>query len=736
MYAILIPYTINHYTINGKVRMSSSVQKKIRQAEKFVKSNEYSKATDLYLDILEKFPNNIKALHAIKRLKSSYTNKFINTNKSNKFNELLHKYNNKEFKIVIKKADELIKIHPNENDLHNIQGAANAALGMFDKAIKCYENILKIDPKSARAYFNIAIMYDKLDLPKNAIKNYQIASEIKPDYADAHNNMGSAYRELGNIDKALNAYQKATLIQPNHAFAYNNMGNIYKDKGNLKKAIYAFEKAILFKKNYMEAYSNLGDALKDIGKNTEAIKVYDKVLEIQPANEKVIAHRIFLLRIICEWEKINRYIPKISKLGINEGDVGPFTLMALEDSPERHKLRAVAHTKKKFYLQKPKEYNQPKAKSNRIRIGYMSSDFKTHPVAFLIVKTIENHNRKKFKVYGYSNGPVVNDEMNMRLQKAFDVYKKIDQETDLDVANMIQKDSIDILIDLNGHTRDRRTGVLSLRPANIQINYLGFPGTMGANFMDYIIADKVLIPNKSDDFYSENIIRLPHSYMPTDNTRKISEQPISRKAQGLPENGIVFCCFNNSYKISSREFDIWMRIITKIDGSVLWLNIKDKLAKENICKAAQKRGVDPSRIIFANSLPMEEHLARYALADIFLDTFNFNAHTTASEALWSGLPVITKLGESFAARVAGSLLAAVGLDELITHTELKYEELILQLALDPEKLKKIKHKLNKNKLTEPLFDTELYVSHIEQSYLKAHDNYLLGNDPVNINISP
>ena len=725
-----------YYIIYGKVRMSSPVQKKIRQAEKFVKLNEYSKAKDLYLDVIEKFPNNIKALHALKKLRSLHINKPVNTNKSKGFSDLLQKYNNQEFKNVIKKADELIKIYPNENDLHNIQGASNAALGMFDKAIECYEKILKINPNSAIAYFNIAVMYDKLKSPKYAIKNYKNATKIKSDYADAHNNMGSAYKELNDFDRALNAYQKATLIQPNHAFAYNNMGNIYKDKGDHKKAIDAFEKAILFKKNYMEAFINLGDALKDIGKNTEAILVYDKVLEIQPANEKVIAHRNFLLRLICEWEKIEKDTAKISKLGIHEGDVGPFTLMSLEDSPERHKLRAVAHTEKKFPRRKLQEYNHPKAKKNHIRIGYMSSDFKTHPVAFLIAKIIENHNKKQFKVYGYSIGPVVIDEMNIRLQKAFDVYKEIGHETDEQIATTIQKDNIDILIDLNGHTKDRRTGVLCLRPASIQINYLGFPGTMGADYIDYIIADKILIPDKFENFYSENIIRLPHSYMPTDNTRIISNKPISRKEQGLPEDGIVFCCFNNSYKISSIEFDIWMLIVGRIDNSVLWLNIKNKLVRENICRAAQIRGIDPSRIIFANSLPMEEHLARYALADIFLDTFNFNAHTTASEALWAGLPVVTKLGKSFAARVAGSLLSAVGLDELITHTELEYEELILELALNPKKLKKIKHKLNKNKITEPLFDTELYISHIEQSYLKAYDNYLLGNNTVNINISP
>jgi predicted O-linked N-acetylglucosamine transferase (SPINDLY family) len=712
--------------------MSFSLQKKIREAEKLIKLNEYSKARDLYLDILAKFPNNIKALRALKTLKVLHVNEPVDISKSREFNKLLQQYNNKEFKNVIKKADELIKIYPYENDLHNIQGASNAALSMFDKAIICYKKILKINPNSARAYFNIAVMYDKLKSPKNAIKNYTNATKIKSDHADAYNNMGSAYKELGDLDKALNAYQKATLVQPNHAFAYNNMGNIYKNKGEHKKSIHAFEKAILFKKNYMEAFNNLAHALHDIGKNNEAIKVYDKILEIQPANEKVIALRNFLLRSICKWEKIEKDTTEISKLGISSGDVAPFTLMSLEDSPERHKLRAMAYTEKKFPRQKLQEYNRPRAKKDYIRVGYMSSDFKTHPVAFLIAKTIENHNRKKFKVYGYSIGPVVIDKMNIRLQKAFDNYKEVGHETDEQIATIIRRDKIDILIDLNGYTRDRRTGVMCLRPANIQISYLGYPGSMGAKFIDYIVADQNLIPESFQRFYSEKPIYLPYHYQAQDDKLEIAPERPTRSSLGLPEKDFVFCAINNTYKISPREFNIWMRLLHKIEGSVLWLYESNKFVKDNLFKEASARGITQDRLIFAKRVPHENYLAQLSQANLYLDTFNYNAGATASNALWAGLPVLTKQGKSYAARMASSLLKSLGMSELITRSELDYERLALELAKNPDKLNRMKQKLLKNKKSMPLFNTELFTRHLENGYEQAYQKSLKGEKPDTI----
>jgi predicted O-linked N-acetylglucosamine transferase (SPINDLY family) len=282
---------------------------------------------------------------------------------------------------------------------------------------------------------------------------------------------------------------------------------------------------------------------------------------------------------------------------------------------------------------------------------------------------------------------------------------------------------------LTGYTKNSRSGVFAYRAAPMQINYLGYPGTMGANFIDYIIADPILIPSDSQKHYNEKIIQLPNSYMPTDNTRIFSERELTRLEMGLPEQGFVFCCFNNNYKISPTEFDVWMRLLLKVEGSVLWLRKSNKWSEGNFCKEAKSRGIDPSRLIFADRVPMDEHLARHRLADLFLDTFAFNAHTTATEALWAGLPVVTKLGQGFAARVAGSLLTAIELPELITETEMEYEALILDLATNPQRLAAIKQKLAANRLSKPLFNTELFTKHLEDGYQRAYRQYFDGKEP-------
>ena len=750
--------------------MTFSVQKNIRQAEKYIKLKDYIKAETIYLDILSKFPKNAKALHAIKSLKALNKNKPARAYKNEKLQELNRHYNLFEFTVVIQKANELLKIYPNEVNIYIIQGASNAAINKFNEAINCYKKILEIDPNSTIANFNIAVMYDSLELPKDAIKSYKKAIKNKPDYADAYNNMGSAYKVLGNFDKALEAYNKVVSLMPNHAYAHNNMGNIFTSKQLPKKAIEAFKKAIFFDNKYADAMNNLGTAYKKEKRFSDAyefwnkaisinpnhtkalvniaflhetnkdykksIPAYEKALLTDPENTTILASKIYQQAHICDFDKIKNDIPKIRNSGTKKEPVGPFTLVPFDDAPDRHQMRAEVFVKNTIFQNFKSDYKHPIKKSQRIRLGYVSSDFRDHPVSQLLARVIETHDRNNFEVIGYSIDPR-NDDMTYRMRKAFDVFKEFEFELeDEEITSIIQEDKIDILIDLNGHTKNSRPGIFAQKPAKLQINFLGYPATMGANFIDYIIADDVAIPKKYENFYNENIIRLPYSYMPTDNTRIISNKKITRKDHGLPTEGIVFCCFNNNYKISSNEFDIWMRILTKISGSVLWLKINNRLARENIYVAAETRGIDRTRIIFSDRLSMEEHLARHSLADIFLDTFNFNAHTTACDALWAGLPIVTKMGKSFSARVAASLLTAVGLAELITNSELDYEELILKLASNPQKLKKIKQRLSKNRLSEPLFDTNKYTTYLEKAYSQAYKNYSKGNIPININVRP
>lgn len=750
--------------------MSFSVQKNLRQAEMHVKFKNYKKAKALYLEIIKKFPNNLKAIHALKIIDNLNINKSPAKLKNDQLEALTIHYNKQEFDIVTQKANKLLKIYPQEINIYNIKGASNAALHKFDEAIKCYKSILNIDTNSAIAYFNIAIMYDKKSCPEKSIDNYKKAIEKQPNYADAYNNLGTAYKKTGDVNNALEAYNKVVDLIPNHAFAHNNLGNIYLEQQLLGKAIESFKKAIFFNNRYTDAMNNLGRAYRRENRNTEAYQLFQKVISINPKhtnalvniaslhekkqdykksipayskahlsdpdNDVILAAKIYQQAYICDFDKIKNDIPKIKHAGTKRAQVRPLSLIPFDDDPERHKKRAEIYVKNTIIQNVDTDQTRPRSKPKRIRVGYVSSDFKNHPISHLIARVLEIHDRNCFELFGYSIETSRHDAMNRRIQKSFDTYSEFNRQSDKEIASIIKKDKIDILIDLNGHTKNARQGIFAYRPAKIQINFLGYPGTTGANYMDYIIADQVVIPNKSKFFYSENIIRLPYSYMPTDNTRKISNKIITRKEVGLPPKGIVFCCFNNSYKISSNEFDIWMRVLLKVGDSVLWLKVNNNLAKDNICNAAKVRGVDPSRIIFANNLPMDEHLARHILADIFLDTFNFNAHSTACDALWAGLPIITKIGQGFATRVASSLLTALDLEELITSSELEYENLILKLASKPKQIEIIKHKLGKNKISSPFFDTIKYTSILENAYVKIYENFFDGNKPVDLDILP
>jgi predicted O-linked N-acetylglucosamine transferase (SPINDLY family) len=535
--------------------------------------------------------------------------------------------------------------------------------------------------------------------------------------------------------KAIEAFKKAIFIDDKYADAMNNLGNAYRNAERFKEAYELWNKVIVINPNHTKALLGLAFLHERNNNYKKSIPAYERALLSDPGNSEIIAHKIHQQAHICDFDKIKNEIPKVRNAGLKTEPVSPFTLMPFDDAPNRHQLRAEICIKRTVFQNFESNQQNSKMKSKRIRLGYVSSDFRNHPVSQLLVRVIELHNKDKFEIFGYSLNPH-QDEMTNRLMKAFDTYKEFPLDLfDDEVISTIREDKIDILIDLNGHTKNSRIGVFAQKPAKIQINFLGFPGTIGINSMDYIIADSVVIPKKYEIFYNESIIRLPHSYMPTDNTLKISNKKMSREEHGLPSKGIVFCCFNNNYKISSNEFDIWMRLLSKIEESVLWLKINNNSARENIQVAAKKRGIDPERIIFSDRLSMEEHLARHSLADIFLDTFNFNAHTTACDALWAGLPIVTKIGKSFAARVAGSLLTAVGMTELITNSELEYEELILKLASKPKELKKIKQKLNKNLTLYPLFDTKKYTFNLEKAYEKAYENHIKGKKPNNITIN-
>ncbi len=624
---------------------------------------------------------------------------------------------------------QALKIKPDYAEAYYNMGNALKKKGDLSAAIDSYRQALKIKPDYAPIHYNIAnSLKEKGDLDA-AIDAYRQALKIKPDYAEAYNNMGVALKDKGDTEAAMESYRQALEIKSDYSEAYNNMGNALKDQGDLSAAIDSYRQALKIKPDYAEAYYNMGLVLKDKGTLDAAIDCFKQALKITPDYEVAQAHRLHHQAHICDWAAIERDREVIPKIGTLTQSIDPFVVLALEDVPERHRLRSQIFAKSRFKQNRLPLPIRPTQRPKRLRIGYFSPDFKGHPVAYLMAKLIETHDRDCFEVYGYSIGTAADDEMRRRLIEGFDVFDDVGGMSDIDVALLARQDKIDIAIDLTGYTQDNRTEIFAYRAAPIQINFLGYPGTMGANFIDYIIADQNLIPAESQKYYSEKPIYLPYAYMPTDNTRRISTNPITRSEMGLPEHGFVFCCFNNNYKISALEFDIWMRLLLKIEGSVLWVRKSNKWSETNFCKEAQKRGVDPYRIVFAGKLPMEEHLARHKLADIFLDTFAYNAHTTATEALWAGLPVVTKLGKGFAARVAGSLLTAIDMPELITDTEEEYEKLILELATNPEQLASIKQKLANNLSSKPLFNTELFTKHLEDGYRQAYQHHFHGKKP-------
>ena len=675
-------------------------------------------------------------------------------------------FQNEDVDEAIKYLKKALTQEPNSSSTLSILGGAYSKKGDHKLAISYYKKALKLDPNDEKLHFNIGNALQAEDSFDTAIKSYQQAIKIKPNDADVYTNMGVAFKAKGDLDAAITSFKQALKINPKHAETYNNMGIAFYDQGDLDAAIDSYTKAIKIKPDYAEVYSNMGLLLKakgdlsaakkfhnmsvninpqnaevhcnmglflsDSGDPKAAIKFHSKSLKINPNYDYARAHKLSQQANICDWAAIKEDSSLIPKLGTLAEKVTPFGMLAMEDEPMHHRLRSEVFIANNWPQNPLPPRLKPSQKPKRLRIGYFSADFHNHATMCLMAKVFEAHNQEKFELYAYSFGPKSNDEMRQRLVKSVDVFADVRMKGDKDIALLAQRDKIDIAVDLKGYTGSSRFGIFAYRAAPIQISYLGYPGTSGAATIDYLIADKVVIPSQFETSYSESIIYLPHSYQGNDNTRVISDNTVTKLEMGLPEQGFVFCCFNSNYKISPAEFDIWMRLLHKVKGSVLWLLKSNKWAEQNLRLQAEYRGIPGDRLVFANIAPNAEHLARHRLADLFIDTFNVNAHTTASDALWAGLPVVTKLGNGFAARVAGSLLTAIDLAELITETEQEYEELILDLATNTKRLAAIKKKLITNRLSKPLFNTELFTKHLENGYQQAYDLYFTGKKPDTI----
>ncbi len=639
-----------------------------------------------------------------------------------KINESLNSFN------------KAISLRPHYPEAYNNLGLIFRDQGKINESLNSFKEAINLKEDYAEAHYNLGISLQKLEILNKAIKSYELAINFKPDYAEAYNNIGVIFQSQGKFDQALTIIKKAIAFNSNFPEAFYNAGVALRELGDINEAILYYNRAIKLKQNYKEAHYNLGIAFQELGKLDESIKSLRNAVLSDPYFEKAKSQILYQSANICDWNEIEINKKLIENIGMSKQYVSPFTILSLHDSPQSHKLRSEVYAKAKYINIQSHKFIKPLKKTEQIRIGYFSADFHNHATMYLIARIFELHNKDKFKIFAYSYGPNINDEMRRRLIKSVSYFRDVRLKTDHDIALLARNDKIDIAVDLKGYTKDGRTGIFAYRAAPIQINYLGYPGTLGTNFIDYIIADHTVIPEPNRNSFTEKIIFMPNSYQPNDNTREISKKKITKTAMNLPEKGFIFCCFNNNYKILSKEFSIWMRILNKVQDSVLWLLKTNEFAEYNLKKEAEKRGVNQNRLIFAKNVEQSDHLARHKLADLFLDTFNYNAHTTTSDALWSGLPVVTKLGKSFQSRVAGSLLQAIELSELITENEIDYESLILELATSSEKLIKINEKLKKNRLLMPLFNSEQYTKNLEKGFEIAYQKYFNQTKPETIDI--
>jgi len=548
-----------------------------------------------------------------------------------------------------------------------------------------------------------------------------------------YNISGACYAGLGQLDIAVKRYEQSLAIKPDYAEAHNNLGVTLKELGQLDEAVKFYEKSVALKPDFTEAYQNLGSVLSGLKREDEALASYESAIALNPNLDFILGDLLHTKMSLCLWDDLAKRLNELTKK-INNGEkvINPFSFLALIDDPEVQRKTTEIFANEKYPQSDVLSQIERYPKHNKIRIGYFSADFRDHhPVALLTAELYEIHDRNQFEIYAFSFGPYTDDEMNLRIKAGVDHFHDVRTMSHKDVAMLARSVEIDIAVDLGGYTQDCRTEIFAMSAAPIQISYIGYLGTMGAHYYDYLVADQTIIPEKNQKYYSEKIAYLPN-YQVNDSKQSPPETIFTRKDLGLPETGFVFCCFNNTYKITPTTFDGWGRILEQVKGSVLLIYTANESAKINLVKEIVLRGIDSSRLIFGEHLPKPEYLARYRVADLFLDTLPYNAGTTASDALRMGLPVLTCMGNSFASRVAASLLNAVNLPELITTTQEQYESLAIELATNPEKLKIIKDKLVNNLPTAPLYDTPLFTRHLESAYLTMYDRYQNGLDPDHI----
>jgi len=739
----------------------------------------YSKAISAYQKALEIKPDYFEALNNL-------GNAYKNNNELEKAIESYQKalsispdyptlHNNlgnalKEFGEVeraIQCFRQAIEINPEFPDSHNNLGDAFRELNQFDDAVESYEKAINLDPNYFEAFNNLGTAFKDLDKLDEAVSSYEKALKINPAFSDSYNNLGNVLKKLGKLDEALECYEMGISVNPNDVDIHNNIGRLFSKLKRMDEALQSYNTALKINPLHAETYKNLGIIFMKLDRLDESFKHIEKALKLNPeyaeghsmkgrilsefdqldealesfrkANQ-IDSNLYFILSNImqtkmrlCDWSNLPELLETLkSRINNNEKHtIIPFDLLSLIDDPRLQKMASENYIKEDF----PRNYSVPNStsypKHKKILIGYFSSDFRIHPVATLTAELYETHDRSQFEIHAFSFGPDTSDEMNLRIKAGVDHFHDILDMSEKDSVVLARALEIDIAIDLGGFTGDSRTGIFAMRVAPIQISYIGYLGTMGSEYYDYLIADQIMIPKKYQQYYSEKIIYLP-SFQVNDSKEKPPNIFFSRKDIGLPEEGFIFCCLNNTYKINPGVFDSWAKILNNVEGSILLIYADHESSKVNLIKEIKSRGVDSNRLFFAESFPRPEYLARYRIPDLFLDTRPYNAGTTASDALRMGLPVLTLMGESYPSRMAGSILTAANLPELITTSVEEYESMAIDLGSNPQKLKAIKEKLERSLIEAPLYDIAQFTKSLEFSFKEIYKREKNGSKPENI----
>ena len=625
----------------------------------------------------------------------------------------------------IKKAQnlylELNKNIKNNEKLLLLIGTTYLQTEKYYTAIKYLDLSIKINPNLPDSYNNRGIALTKILNYHKSIEDYNRAISLNNNYFDAYLNKGISLKIIKKYKEAINCFEYCIKLKPDDSKIYNNLGNLYRELKEYKKAIHYFSKTIQLNKNFVEAYCSRGNLLEHYNQMELAINDYENAIKLNDELDFIYGDLMHAKMHICDWNNYEFLKENIKKkININEKVIRPFSFLSLTDDQYKHKIVSKNFSKNLFH-NLPHREKIKQTNNKKIKVGYFSGDFRDHAGLHLILDVFKNHDNSKFEIYGFSHGPKKDkwtDEVKKYFYKFFDVYNLSEEE----ISKLSKNEGIDIAIDLRGYTKNAITKTFYYGAAPIQIVYLGYPGTMGNKYYDYIIADKQVIPLEELKNFSEKVLYLPNCYQPNQSKIHISKNNLSKKDFNLPEDSFIFGCLNASYKINPLIFDCWMKILNKCEDSVLWLLEENDKSTENLIKEAKKRGIEEHRIIFAKRVSIDVHLKRFKFIDLFLDTYPYGAHTTASEAIRMGVPIITMIGKSFASRVASSILVNAGLKELITENVNEYTTTAVGIALNKNKQKKLKNHLSNPEKTDSLFNNKKFTKNLENIFLDLIKN--------------